>query len=122
MARKDRKPTQVPDDAKVERALRSAIRSLGWSVPETESEVEASEADFVRESIELPAELEDAMASLAKGVSHRPRRLRVSDDNGYQSEYRRAARDLKGPITSEAEEQMKRDREAAERAQDKKSK
>lgn len=98
----------------LEATLYRAIRSLGWLLPATEEDVLRSDVD--EEGIDLPAELRDPLAALV------PRgRAAVSGEESaceetIAAELAQAAREGSGSISEEILEEMRRDREAAERA------
>jgi hypothetical protein len=113
------KKTNIERQEKSERQLdelmREAMVCLGWLIPTTPEAVARAEAELDEESIELPESLQDPYVLLDATV--RPRSTtpvrQPSNDDIVQC-LARAAREGKD-IPAEVEEQMRKDRERAER-------
>lgn len=99
----------------VERHVLDAMRSLGWIIPTTEADVAYAEAMLCREVVELPEELKDPYQILDSidadclPIQAAP----VPRDAQVEENLARAAREG-GDIQPEIEQQMRRDRQAAE--------
>src|SRR5436305_14293184 len=99
----------------LEELLHEAMVCLGWLIPATPAGVARAEAEIDEESIELPESLLDPYAILDATVrpsSTTPVRQPSNDD--IVQCLARAAREGKD-ISPEVEEQMRKDRERAER-------
>ena len=117
------KPERRKEANAVERleadAARAAVR-LGWRLPTSEEEVQAAEQTPAIESVRLP----DALGN-PKEVLERGRKLSgdetltvaLHSDEATESTLARAAREA-GRLTPEVREAMRRDRDAAEKEQD----
>lgn len=96
-------------DTKLNRALYSAARSLGWLFPQKEEEVAAAE--------ELPEPRAPGNASEALDRAPTFSKRPPADARAvpkYEAELRRAARLGRGEVHEEIEERMRRDRQRAE--------
>ena len=108
---------KVEDDADkgnqpLERDVHEALKAMGWLMPESEAEVQAAEAEVPESAAPLPAALMDPDKVLTGQSGAAPAAALplgiVADEH-----LARAAR-AGGPIPPEIEEQMRRDRQAAE--------
>jgi hypothetical protein len=101
------------------RELAAALRTLGWTMPKTASEVAAAEARLAREQIVLPESLLDADAVLQRRpgrvLPFRPHAEKTGDV--ALENLSRAAREG-GEIPPDVEQAMREDRERAERERD----
>lgn len=99
----------------VERHVFDAMRSLGWIIPTTEEDVAFAEAMLSREVVELPEELKDPYPILESIDADCPPipAAPVPRDAQVEENLARAAREG-GDIQPEIEQQMRRDRQAAE--------
>jgi len=101
----------------LEATVYRAVRSLGWLPPQTEEEVEAAEnADD--ESVDLPTSLLDPSNVFRTDRCWGRRSSATMPPADVVEELARAARQQDGAVSPAAEAQMRRDREAAERAAD----
>ena len=102
-------------DIEFNKALYSAVRSLGWLLPETEAEVAETEEQGDSAACETPSELSNPLEALdrAPDFSLRPTRGAPADPD-YVIELSRAARAGGGELPSDVEEKMRRDRKRAE--------
>ena len=107
-------------DPALERHVHEALKAMGWLTPESEAEVQSAEAEVSPEVVPLPAILRDADAVLDRraggsaagsGSGGKPRAFPFSAD--ADEHLARAAR-AGSPIPPSIEEQMRRDRQAAE--------
>jgi hypothetical protein len=100
----------------LERELLLAIRAEGWLAPETEQEVLEAEKKLATERIMMPTSLDHPRGLLYRGGGARPIHFpQPKIESAQETEsLARAAREG-GTISSEVEERMKKDRDAAER-------
>jgi hypothetical protein len=100
-----------------ERKLAEVLRVLGWTIPQTEAEVEQWEEEFDEDAVELSDELADPFAALDKSRRRKAARgAEVQDfpvDKHFQNGLAQAAREGK-KIPPEIEARMKSDRIRAE--------
>lgn len=108
------KPKLKTRDHSFEATLYQAIRSLGWLLPETEEDVLRSDGD--EGNIDLPSELRDPLAALVPRGRAAVNREASACEETIAAELAQAAREGSGSISKETLEQMRCDREAAERA------
>ncbi|KPK85459.1 MAG: hypothetical protein AMJ81_03545 [Phycisphaerae bacterium SM23_33] len=96
--------------------MHQALKSMGWAVPEAEDEVRRAEAELAQSPAALPESLADAAAvfEARAGGPDEARVVSFPAEAASEDHLARAAREG-GPIPSEIEERMRRDREAAER-------
>lgn len=114
--RKETKIVSLLDEARLERLLYDACRSGGALFATTAEDVAREEQRQAEESIELPQELNDpeCVWSSVRPPRERPRLTPLVDQAATEN-LARAARSGTS-IPAEIEEQMHRDREAAEKA------
>jgi hypothetical protein len=106
-----------PNHDALEREVLLAMRAERWLAPETEAEVFEAEKQLASEQITVPTSFDHPRELLHCVRIPRVRQLPPKVENTEETEnLARAARDG-GTISSEVEERMKRDRDAAE-AQD----
>ena len=99
----------------LEKELFEALKRFGWTIPQTEREVEKAEEEIERNLVTLPNSLRDPSKLLDK--LHNPsqpltHRSSLTDSTTME-QLARAAREG-GEITPEVEERMRHDRKAAE--------
>ena len=115
MVRRIQSVKEGDDDSKLGLAIVESARSLGWLLPETEQQVAAEEENL--EDVQLPPSLLDPYAVLDRvAASTKKPRTDPASSEELEQELARAAREGAGQIPAEVEDQMKRDREAAEHA------
>ncbi len=116
MARRKKSSTK---DAEFNRSLVSAVRSLGWLLPQTEGEVADFERVLAPSDASSPLEPLDPFEALDREPTFSKRSARSPEANAeYEVELRRAARSGTGDVSEEAEGRMRRDRRRAEQEAD----
>jgi poly-gamma-glutamate capsule biosynthesis protein CapA/YwtB (metallophosphatase superfamily) len=104
-----------PDRCTLEREVLRAMRAEEWLAPETEEEVLKAETKLVGARVDLPASFERPRDLLRS--ANKVRAIRLSRSKGGDVEVSenlaRAAREG-GALSSDVEERMKKDRDAAE--------
>lgn len=107
--------TQREDqEREFEELVYRAVRSAGWLIPTTPEEVAASEELVPRTDMSLPDELHNPLAALDLR-QRKPLPTHKAMPNDFPEEMARAARQAKDAISEEVEEQMRKDRDTAER-------
>lgn len=120
MSERDNEEDLSGGEGVLERDLRAALGAVGWLPPETPDEVARAEAELAASAPAVPG----ALADPAAAWSRRETDLPVLRLPGFSDDAPTAAKDLAraarhgGRITPEVEEQMRRDREEAERKLD----
>lgn len=99
----------------LEKDLFVALRRFGWTIPQTEEEVEKAEKEIERNLVTLPGSLRDPSTLLDKLHNLPQPSVHESSvpDDATVEHLARAAREA-GEITPEVEERMRQDRKAAE--------
>jgi hypothetical protein len=104
-----------PDEPDVGATVGRALKSMGWTLPQSEAAVAAAEQRLAAEPAVLPDVLGDPKAVFETPSRHAPEpALPPPRDSEIDATLARAAREG-GTIPQEIEQRMRRDREAAER-------
>jgi hypothetical protein len=111
---KSKKNKTSEEGSNLEQLVHEALLRNGWVIPQTVEEVLKVQDDFPDENEQLPDALKDPYTVLNRSTERAKRVSALSlPDQESQEVMGRAAR-LGGEISSEVEERMKRDRQAAE--------
>lgn len=105
----------IADEEQVELLLSEFIITEGLSIPTTDQDIRAAEDDLLESSVELPEALQDPHAVFQAATARAARPLGTLETSLKGTpEMKRAARN-RGEIASEIDQEMERDRKAAQR-------
>jgi redox-regulated HSP33 family molecular chaperone len=111
---KSKKNKTSEEGSNLEQLVHEALLRNGWVIPQTVEEVIRVQDEFPEKSEQLPNALKDPYTVLKRSTERAKSVSALSlPDQESQDVMARAAR-LGGEISSEIEERMKRDRQAAE--------
>ena len=111
------KNDRIKDGTEFDKEVYEALRTAGWTFPETPEEVEQVEQEHAENPVELPEHLSDAakvfnMIHMPLADNNPERVLPVPRSNDVRSDLAQAAREG-GEISKDLAERMRQDRRKA---------